>query len=280
MLCSCNNTSLTNTLLKSANDYMSIKPDSALIVLEKLNRSDIKGRYNKAKYALLYSQALDKNYIDIKSDSIISQALKYYNRRGSSIEKAYTYYYSGRIYENKNNVDSAIIQYVHTEEYLSQTEDYYLQGLTANALARLYQSQNFIELSQNKYLDAANHFLRIDRKTNELSSYIGALRMMAIQENYELFESYYLKAYDLAVNLKDTLHLLQLTKLRAASIIDKDGDYRQAINLLLSATSNYCNNIVPNDYSSILSNSYLRLNQLDSASVHLQPLIFNSTHYF
>ena len=184
MLCSCNNTSLTNTLLKSANDYMSIKPDSALIVLEKLNRSDIKGRYNKAKYALLYSQALDKNYIDIKSDSIISQALKYYNRRGSSIEKAYTYYYSGRIYENKNNVDSAIIQYVHTEEYLSQTEDYYLQGLTANALARLYQSQNFIELSQNKYLDAANHFLRIDRKTNELSSYIGPLRMMAIQENY------------------------------------------------------------------------------------------------
>ena len=278
MLCSCNNTSLTNTLLKSANDYMSIKPDSALIVLEKLNRSDIKGRYNKAKYALLYSQALDKNYIDIKSDSIISQALKYYNRRGSSIEKAYTYYYSGRIYENKNNVDSAIFQYVHTEEYLSQTEDYYLQGLTANALARLYQSQNFIELSQNKYLDAANHFLRIDRKTNELSSYIGALRMMAIQENYELFESYYLKAYDLAVNLKDTLHLLQLTKLRAASIIDKDGDYRQAINLLLSATSNYCNNIVPNDYSSILSNSYLRLNQLDSASVHLQPLIDNSTH--
>ena len=94
---------------------MSMRPDSALIVLEKLNHSDIKGRYNKAKYALLYSQALDKNYIDIKSDSIISNALKYYRYRGSKQEKAYAYYYSGRIYENKNDIDSAIIQYTHTQ---------------------------------------------------------------------------------------------------------------------------------------------------------------------
>lgn len=42
LLCSCNNTSLTNTLLKSANDYMSERPDSALMVLERLNYSDIK----------------------------------------------------------------------------------------------------------------------------------------------------------------------------------------------------------------------------------------------
>ena len=278
ILCSCNNTSIISTSLRRANDYMLTHPDSALVILEKMNLSDIKGRYNKAKYALLYSQALDKNYIDIKSDSIISHALWYYKHRGSNIEKAYAYYYSGRIYENKNDIDSAIIQYVHTEEHLSKVNDYYLQGLTANALARLYQSQNFIELSQNKYLEAANCFIKIDKKNNVLSSYLGALRMMAILESYQLFDSYYSKANDLAIEVKDTLHLIQLAKLRAASVIDKDGDYRHAINILLSATSKYNYKVIPSDYSSILSNSYLRLNQLDSASVHLQPLIDNSSY--
>ena len=35
--------------------------------------------YIEAKYALLLSQALDKNYIDLQSDSIIAPAVRYYD---------------------------------------------------------------------------------------------------------------------------------------------------------------------------------------------------------
>lgn len=273
LLCSCKNTNLTNTLLNRANDYMSMRPDSALIVLEKLNHSDIKGRYNKAKYALLYSQALDKNYIDIKSDSIISNALKYYRYRGSKQEKAYAYYYSGRIYENKNDIDSAIIQYTHTEELLESIDDKFLLGLTNNALARLYQSQNFIDVAKEKFLVAAQNFIHIEKKANALYSYIGALGMFSVLRQYESFNQYYQIAYNLALEIQDSTQLLYLAKMNASNIIDNTGDYRECINILNSASAKYNKSIMPSDYYFMLGNSYLRLNKPDSAFMYIEPLL-------
>lgn len=47
-----------------AESLMNSKPDSALAVLEGIPTSDVKGKAASARYALLKSMALDKNYID------------------------------------------------------------------------------------------------------------------------------------------------------------------------------------------------------------------------
>ena len=44
--------------------YIEEKPDSALVTLEPIDLSELSGKEEKAKYALLYSMALDKNFID------------------------------------------------------------------------------------------------------------------------------------------------------------------------------------------------------------------------
>jgi len=46
--------------------------------------------YIEAKYALLLSQALDKNYIDLQSDSIIAPAVRYYENHGTPDERLKT----------------------------------------------------------------------------------------------------------------------------------------------------------------------------------------------
>ena len=38
----------------------------------------------RAKYALLRSMALDKNYIDVADDSLINVAVEWYSRRGDA----------------------------------------------------------------------------------------------------------------------------------------------------------------------------------------------------
>ena len=63
-------------------------------------------RKQKAKYALLYSMALDKNYIDLQSDSIIAPAIKYYERHGSHEERFLCYYYRARIYETAGDKEN------------------------------------------------------------------------------------------------------------------------------------------------------------------------------
>ena len=51
----------------------------AFRVLEGIDKSELTSKELEAKYALLLSQALDKNYIDLQSDSIIAPAVRYYD---------------------------------------------------------------------------------------------------------------------------------------------------------------------------------------------------------
>ena len=56
-------------LLSTADSLMSTRPDSALYLLENICLSEIKTPAQNAKYALLLTQAQDKNYIIPTTDS-------------------------------------------------------------------------------------------------------------------------------------------------------------------------------------------------------------------
>ncbi len=75
---------------------MQEKPDSSLYILKRIDSDKLSRRKDKAKYALLYSQALDKNYIDKTNDSLILVAVDYYQEHGTDQEKMLAYYYLGR----------------------------------------------------------------------------------------------------------------------------------------------------------------------------------------
>ena len=51
-------------LLADVDSYIESRPDSALVVLEGIDKAELTSKELEAKYALLLSQALDKNYID------------------------------------------------------------------------------------------------------------------------------------------------------------------------------------------------------------------------
>ena len=56
--------------------FIEERPDSALAVLEQINKEELSSKEEKAKHALLLSIALDKNYIDLTTDSIINKLLE------------------------------------------------------------------------------------------------------------------------------------------------------------------------------------------------------------
>lgn len=105
---SCNDDQI-GIALTSAEVSMNDNPESALKILESLDKDIISTRKQKAKYALLYSIALNKNYIDLQSDSIIAPAVKYYNRHGSYEERFLCYYHRALIYENAGDKENTIL---------------------------------------------------------------------------------------------------------------------------------------------------------------------------
>lgn len=69
--------------LDSVDSIIESNPDNAYVMLTRMDRSRM-SRKEAAKFSVSYSMALDKNYIDIASDSIICTAVKYYRHHGDA----------------------------------------------------------------------------------------------------------------------------------------------------------------------------------------------------
>lgn len=104
---SCSGTKEQETLNR-AEALMESNPDSALIILSTIDKGQLSDKSQKAKYALLMSMALDKNYIDTTSFDVLQPAIDYYLKKGTSDDMLRTYYYQGRIFQNQGDRDNAL----------------------------------------------------------------------------------------------------------------------------------------------------------------------------
>ena len=149
--------------LDEVSSYISDNPEKALQVLDSLKGTHIKGRSDKARFALLYSMALDKNYIDITSDSIINVAVKWYDRHGNADERLKAYYYQGVIHENKGDLESAMESFVKAEVEVPEAEDNVAIGMLYRAMSYIYavifnldEATQCIELAKSYYKTAGD----------------------------------------------------------------------------------------------------------------------------
>ena len=112
-------------------------PKQAFEILKSIKQPELTTRKVQAKYALLMSMALDKNYIDVANDSIIKPAVKYYQNHGNADDRLKTCYYWGRIAMNAGEYDDAISRFTVAEPYVEYAHD-------KMAIARLYKAQMVI----------------------------------------------------------------------------------------------------------------------------------------
>ena len=160
--------------LDMAESLMNARPDSALAVLESIPASDIKGKETSARYALLMSQALDKNYIDTTDFKVLQPAIDYYPDNGTPDEKLKTYYYQGCIYQNKGDDDNAMLSYINAREIKNVTDSL--------VLAHLFVAQGTLYLTQYKTsnfvannINAAKLYGSFGKHIMEIKSYANAL---------------------------------------------------------------------------------------------------------
>ena len=108
----CNRHSGYWTTITSMEEIIESRPDSVLNVLQAIDTRDLNGNEERAKYALLLSMALDKNYIDKTNFEVLQPAIDYYENNGSATDKLRTHFYQGRIYKNAGNDDLAMESYI------------------------------------------------------------------------------------------------------------------------------------------------------------------------
>ena len=157
-LVACNRHSKHWETLKQVETFIVQRPDSALAVLEHINISELKGKEERARYALLYTQAKDKNYIDETDLSLICEAQKYYKESDNVRYRFLSLYYYGRVLCNNSDFHKAIIAYTEAEALLEKLGDENLSGLLYVQIGNIYRITHDYDKCLEAYKSAYNHY--------------------------------------------------------------------------------------------------------------------------
>ena len=123
---SCQESSYTSQLHR-AEELMEERPDSAWLILKQIPSNALQSAKSKAMYALLYTQAQHKNYIVETNDSLINQAVDYYEHCDNPHGKFLSLFYKGIVQFNAQNFISAKRSLAEAEEISNTiTDDYYI----------------------------------------------------------------------------------------------------------------------------------------------------------
>ena len=157
-LVACNRHSKHWETLMQVETFIVQRPDSALAVLEHINISELKGKEDRARYALLYTQAKDKNYIDETDLSLICEAPKYYKESDNVRYRFLSLYYYGRVLCNNSDFHKAIIAYTEAEALLEKLGDENLSGLLYVQIGNIYRITHDYDKCLEAYKSAYNHY--------------------------------------------------------------------------------------------------------------------------
>ena len=161
------------------------RPDSALAVLRGLQPRDLPGLHVRPLHALILSEALDKNYIDLNDDSLALVANKYYGDHGSKLHRLKSWYYLGRVRFNAGNYAEAVICYNKALENADALMDYHYMGLInreiSNSFSKVWDSYHAVDYMQ-KSIDA---FEQANEQRYSAYSRLALARILRNQKEYE-----------------------------------------------------------------------------------------------
>lgn len=175
MIVSCGGNQQIDSQLNKAEELMGQQPDSSLTILKNIDRKQPGSDKERARYALLLSQAFDKNYIDTTTFDVLQPAIDYYLEYGTPDEKLRTLYYQGCIYLNKSDLEMAMQSYLKAADLKEECQDTIMFANLLVAQGSIYAKSCQIEQYVSNNLQASQLYNKTGNHRRELSSLIRAL---------------------------------------------------------------------------------------------------------
>lgn len=163
--------SRVDKLMERAERVMDERPDSAVRILSSIKREDISGKKRKALYALLYTKAQYKNYVDEEDDSLINVAVEYYEQSSDSERKFEAYFYQGIILENRGETEKTMRAFMNAEQLVSTQSDGFKVGRLYFELGILYMNNLDYQRGLDSFQKACEYFEQSNKLEYVLDSY-------------------------------------------------------------------------------------------------------------
>ncbi|MDE6511721.1 MAG: hypothetical protein K2L00_06485 [Muribaculaceae bacterium] len=258
-------------MMNIAEEVMDSRPDSALSLLNSIQAGSLGGRKEKARYALLKSMALDKNVIDTTEFDVLQPAIDYYLKKGSADERLLTYYYQGRIYQNRGENDSAMYSFLHGREFFPQAKDTLTIANLMVAQATIqYQMYRFDDYIRNNE-EAARLYGILGRVDYEVSCLANAMDICVINADRQRADSLLSIINEITSNIPELIECIAPYKLDYLLQYGERKDIMSILNYYASFDS-------IDDYAKIdIATAYYNLGEFNNAMHLIDSVSINSS---
>lgn len=256
--------------LSQVENCMESNPDSALTLLKRIPHPEKLGGKAQADYALLMTQAMDKNYIIPSSDSLISLAVGYYGSHGeNSISIGKSYFYYGRVMNALKRYEDAMKYYLLAKKIFDDTQEYKMRGLISEEMGNLNRKQNLYENALVNYQDSRKYFVL----ANDFRCISFALRnigrtYLSMIGKVDSADVYYQEALHTAHVNKCGFEFTILQELGLLHRVQQD--YKMAEHYLLQAIDCDLRSLAKTETYLSLGYTYLKMNEDMKAEKYLK----------
>jgi len=219
--------SQTSVKLEIAEKLIRTSPDSSLHILQKISLKLCATRHDKALYALLKSQALDKTNVEVASDSLISIATNYFDET-DPIHAGYAWLYMARCAKYMGNAKKQADALLKAQVFAEKTKSYKLQGLVYYDIGNMYNVQGQFSKSIYFFKYAYNKFEEIKDYRNCILSNLNIGYNYQYTSKYKSAIAYFLLAEKNVAHYKDALLLSTVYRCLGAAYYQKE-NYNMAL---------------------------------------------------
>lgn len=279
LLSSCTIRQDYNQQLLKADSLMQFRPDNALNILKSISSEKLSTRADNAYYALLLTQAQDKNFIVQKDDSLIQIAVHYYDSIGDTKMQAKAHYYWGCVYRDMNQQAEAIREFFIAAPLTEKSKEKRQLGLIYNNIGYIYNIQEFNQKADSIYrlMEVIAKELRDTTLWSEALSRQASIDLMKGENYFPIAEQKLLDAFVTMEKIKND----GLKANISASLSNLYSRMNQGEKALHYAKLNFSlrkDTVWPYQTFLLLGDAYYKLKQYDSATFYLNKSLLGKDY--
>ena len=225
---SCKSNNEINLKIKEAEELIRTEqPDSAFALLESITNPDVLNDKTFARFCLIHAGLSEQLGEDMRFVPQMERANDYYEKHGSPEEKMNCLLYLGMSYEEETDFDWAMKSYLKAVEMAKKANNYLLAGKLYKKIAGLHDYEDNYDEAQRYQLLSGEYYLKGGDSLNYIYSIRDIGWIYTLKEEYGEASESYQKAYQLALNMNDSLLLSSMTN-RLGINYKELGDYSLA----------------------------------------------------
>ena len=252
--------------LTRAEACMEVNADSTLRCLQYIEGTGACSDEQRARYALLRTQAMHKCRIPLESDSLINTAVAYYTDSDDRHRLALSLLYKGLVHKQNHQVEQAVEAFVASEQAFEGVEDNQYKALLFNHYGTLLINQGVYEEALQYYKRTFQYELKSDSIHYVVSTCGQIACIYKMLDMPDSTKAYYERGLSYKDSLSDGKRRNYYLLLQSyATFLMGNGNYSEAERLLQECLANMTDTHYLHTLYSALTTLYYEKNDYETA---------------